>query len=187
MAGVAGLAVEADGDEIAPGIPGGKYVRIIVSDDGPGIPGENLERLFDPYFTTKAGREGLGLSIAHSIVSRHHGHIAVESTEHAGTTVTTYLPAAERPAQRIGHADEGKAPPATEEPAQPKRVPPRDDEKIPLPSDDITPPVTMTNLVSRLDARATWLSSPPGRPASCSSSNTPGTPGTHQPAGKPQY
>lgn len=71
-------------------------VLIIVSDEGAGIPAENLKRLFDPFFTTKRdiGGTGLGLSISYSIVHAHRGELLVQSTEGEGTTVTLSLPVA---------------------------------------------------------------------------------------------
>ena len=76
----------------------GKYVKISISDQGPGIPGEILENIFDPYFSTKQrpsekGR-GLGLTIVYAIVKRHKGRVIFESKPEAGTTVIIYLPAA---------------------------------------------------------------------------------------------
>ncbi len=61
-------------------------------DQGWGISDENLKKIFDPYFTTKSIGIGLGLSSAHSIVSRHGGHIGVRSAVGKGTTFTIYLP-----------------------------------------------------------------------------------------------
>lgn len=77
----------------APGLPYGDYVRIAIRDRGAGIAEENLARIYDPFFTTKKQARGLGLAAAYSIIQRHEGHIAVDSTLHAGTTVTIYLPA----------------------------------------------------------------------------------------------
>ncbi|MCU0600951.1 MAG: ATP-binding protein, partial [Desulfobacterales bacterium] len=76
----------------------GTYVKVSISDQGNGIPSEILERIFDPYFSTKhrpseKGR-GLGLTIVYAIVKRHKGHIVFESRPKAGTTVIVYLPAA---------------------------------------------------------------------------------------------
>ncbi|MRR53367.1 MAG: PAS domain S-box protein [Deltaproteobacteria bacterium] len=73
-------------------LPGGRYVRLAFSDQGNGIPDENLNRIFDPYFTTKASGKGLGLASAHSIVTRHGGHIGVSSETGNGTTFTIHLP-----------------------------------------------------------------------------------------------
>jgi len=78
-------------------LPPGNYVRIEVRDRGIGIPEEYVDRIFDPYFTTKAmGSEkgtGLGLSIVHSVVSKHGGAIQVQSQRGAGTLFTIHLPA----------------------------------------------------------------------------------------------
>lgn len=70
----------------------GKYVKIVVSDSGVGIPTENLSKVFDPYFTTKAGGNGLGLTSTFSIVKRHDGYISVESSPGSGTSFSIYLP-----------------------------------------------------------------------------------------------
>jgi PAS domain S-box-containing protein len=75
----------------------GAYVRIDISDHGSGIALSHLDKIFDPYFTTKqmGSRKGmgLGLAITHSIVEKHHGHIDVRSKQGEGTTVTIFLPA----------------------------------------------------------------------------------------------
>jgi PAS domain S-box-containing protein len=71
----------------------GAYVRITVQDEGAGIPERLLPRVFDPYFTTKEGGTGLGLATSYSIVRKHEGHIAVESTPGIGSTFTVFLPA----------------------------------------------------------------------------------------------
>lgn len=75
----------------------GKYLKISIEDEGAGIPDEVLEKIFDPYFSTKEmGTKkgmGLGLSICHSIIKRHGGHIGVESRVGVGTTFYFYLPA----------------------------------------------------------------------------------------------
>ncbi len=73
----------------------GRYVKISVRDRGMGIPGEHLEKIFDPYFTTKQRGSGLGLAIVYSIIKNHGGYIRVESTLGAGTTFHVYLPASE--------------------------------------------------------------------------------------------
>jgi len=65
-----------------------------VSDTGCGMPHSLLERIFEPYFTTKAKGEGtgLGLSITQRIVEEHHGQIRVESSPETGTVFTLELP-----------------------------------------------------------------------------------------------
>ncbi len=67
---------------------------ISVQDTGMGIPPENINRIFDPFFTTKPEGEGtgLGLSVSYGIVSKHNGHIQVESVVGEGTTFTILLP-----------------------------------------------------------------------------------------------
>jgi len=75
-------------------LPGpGRYVRITISDNGVGIPGHLLEKIFDPYFTTKEEGSGLGLAISHAIINKHDGSISVRSRQGEGTTFTIYLPA----------------------------------------------------------------------------------------------
>ena len=83
-----------------------KYVKISIRDQGSGISEEILPRIFDPYFSTKdRGNQkgmGLGLTTVYSIISRHKGHINVDSEKDAGATFHIYLPAisAEGKAQR---------------------------------------------------------------------------------------
>ena len=71
-------------------------VMIEVSDTGRGIPRENLERIFNPFFTTKQQwtGKGLALAICHRIIENHGGKISIQSEEGVGTTVTLVLPAA---------------------------------------------------------------------------------------------
>ncbi len=77
-------------------LPAGKYVQIEVRDSGIGIPDEYIDKIFDPYFTSKAMGEkkgtGLGLSIVHSVVTKHGGTIQVQSQPGSGTTFTVFLP-----------------------------------------------------------------------------------------------
>ena len=77
-----------------PDLPAGEFVKIAINDEGVGIPEQNLERIFDPYFTTKPKGNGLGLATAYSIVKHHKGLITVESEVNKGSTFTIYLPAA---------------------------------------------------------------------------------------------
>ena len=71
----------------------GDFVKVIIQDAGVGIPDTIVEKIFDPYFSTKQLGSGLGLAICHSIISKHDGHITVYSTPGKGTTFTIYLPA----------------------------------------------------------------------------------------------
>jgi len=69
-------------------------IRISFKDDGPGITKENLEKIFNPFFTTKRVGEGtgLGLSVCHGIVTEHNGRIYAESQLGKGTTFIVELP-----------------------------------------------------------------------------------------------
>jgi two-component system cell cycle sensor histidine kinase/response regulator CckA len=73
----------------------GRYVKITITDHGLGVPRENLDKIFDPYFTTKKEGSGLGLATSYSIIRNHHGHITVDSQPGAGTDFYIYLPASE--------------------------------------------------------------------------------------------
>jgi signal transduction histidine kinase len=70
------------------------YVDILVEDTGEGIPAELLPKIFEPYFTTKAGKSGtgLGLYITKKVIEDHQGSIKVERTSETGTTFTLRLP-----------------------------------------------------------------------------------------------
>jgi signal transduction histidine kinase/putative methionine-R-sulfoxide reductase with GAF domain len=70
----------------------GRFIKLSIQDSGVGIPGEEIGKLFDPFFSTKEGGIGLGLSIAHRIIDQHHGKIEVESTPGKGTLFTVWLP-----------------------------------------------------------------------------------------------
>ncbi len=75
----------------------GNYVVLTISDNGVGMSAEEIERIFDPFYTKKQmGRSGtgLGMTVVWSTVEDHNGYITVESKEGIGTTVTLYFPAA---------------------------------------------------------------------------------------------
>ena len=94
---IEGENVSAAGDEKAEWMAEGKqYIRIIVRDEGKGIAEEDLEKIFDPYFTTKKEGSGLGLAITHSVIQNHNGHIEVESTPNVGTCFSIYLPVSDK-------------------------------------------------------------------------------------------
>jgi PAS domain S-box-containing protein len=76
-----------------PTLKQGRYVKVIVRDEGCGIEPKVIEHIFDPYFTTKQTGNGLGLTTAWSIINKHNGHIGVVSEMGKGTTFTFYLPA----------------------------------------------------------------------------------------------
>jgi len=85
---------ETAAHEISPPLPPGDYLQLVVSDTGCGMDTATLERIYEPYFTTKeAGKgTGLGLAVTHGIVESHGGQIRVVSTTGLGSTFSVYLP-----------------------------------------------------------------------------------------------
>ncbi|WP_054690107.1 ATP-binding protein [Desulfosarcina cetonica] len=94
----------------------GRYVNIAIRDQGMGIPAEHIEKIFDPYFSTKnrgaSKGTGLGLSISHSIITKHGGEITVCSRTGVGSTFHVLLP-----------ADTGPQPIVPEKPQRNERYP----------------------------------------------------------------
>ena len=92
--------VELDVEAAAryPNLPPGSYLRLIVSDTGHGMDRAVMERIFDPYFTTKEPNEGtgLGLSVVHGIVQSYGGVITVDSEPGKGTSFHVVLPRIDR-------------------------------------------------------------------------------------------
>ena len=88
--------VELPPDSPVP-LASGRYVRLVVKDDGVGIEKKLLGRIFDPYFSTKATGSGLGLATSYSIILKHDGYISVESALGEGTCFTIHLPATSGP------------------------------------------------------------------------------------------
>ncbi len=80
------VACRPDPDEDPP------VARVIVSDDGPGVPAEERERIFDPFYTTRARGVGLGLAIVQRIVSSHGGWVSVDDADLGGARFTLALP-----------------------------------------------------------------------------------------------
>jgi len=71
-----------------------KHLKIVIADDGPGIPGDILPHIFDPFFSTKDEGNGLGLATSYSIIQQHQGDLVVDSQEGQGSSFTLWLPLA---------------------------------------------------------------------------------------------
>jgi PAS domain S-box-containing protein len=82
------------------------FIKITIQDQGIGIPKEQINKIFDPYFTTKSSGSGLGLSVCHSIITRHKGKIFVHSEQEKGTVFTIYLPATTDDSEQIHESEQ---------------------------------------------------------------------------------
>jgi PAS domain S-box-containing protein len=80
-------------DGSLPGLAAGDYLRCTVRDEGVGIAPGDLDKIFDPYFSTRREGSGLGLATVYSIITKHGGHISVSSRMGEGSTFTLHLPA----------------------------------------------------------------------------------------------
>src|SRR5438034_7535696 len=90
---VASDTMSPDSPSASPtGAAEGESVEIVFEDTGPGIPEEHLHKIFYPFFTTKEGGTGLGLSLVHRIMDEHKGSVQVESVLGKGTCVKLTLP-----------------------------------------------------------------------------------------------
>jgi len=118
-------------------IPAEYCIRIRIKDEGPGIPEKILDKIFDPYFTTKQTGSGLGLSTVFSIIKRHGGHIEVKSKMGRGTTFTLYLPAVVRAGERAQKATRGRPSAKAAKPHSLRVLVMDDDEMIRTVSADI--------------------------------------------------
>ena len=96
--GIIKVSAENIAVDVEQGLPlkEGNYIKISVEDQGIGIPEEHLQKIFDPYFTSKQKGSGLGLATAYSIVKRHDGCIQVKSELGVGSTFSIYLPASSK-------------------------------------------------------------------------------------------
>ena len=75
-------------------LPAGRYIKVAITDHGPGVPPDLVGRIFDPSFTTKTSSSGLGLAISYSIIRKHGGFLHLEKNSPAGAAFAFYLPAA---------------------------------------------------------------------------------------------
>ena len=94
---------------LAGGLAARDHVELAVRDRGDGIDPQQLPRVFEPYFTTREGAQGLGLATARSIVERHQGRLAIESGRGRGTTLRIYLPAAREQALAADRGSQASA------------------------------------------------------------------------------
>ncbi|MCP3901801.1 MAG: response regulator, partial [Desulfobacteraceae bacterium] len=102
--------VQTEGTKTSTGyLAKGDYIKLIVSDTGEGIPSEILDKIFDPYYTTKEQGKGTGLGLAtvHGIVKSHGGEIEVKSTQGTGTSFSIYFPITDKDEQEIEYHEEG--------------------------------------------------------------------------------
>ncbi len=118
--------VNISGKDIPTELANGKYVEISIADTGTGIAEEHLDRIFEPYFTTKKTGSGLGLATSFAIIKNHNGTIKVSSKLARGTTFRIYLPFSEETPQD----DQAKAVP--EDSVTQGRVLVMDDEEVVL-------------------------------------------------------
>ena len=113
---VENLTVKRPTSILAPG----RYIDIAIKDQGVGIPAEHIEKIFDPYFSTKTKGTvkgtGLGLSISHSIISNHGGELTVCSRLGVGTTFHVLLPASETNSDVVEPVCAPKRPPEPKKP-----------------------------------------------------------------------
>ena len=72
-----------------------RYIQIIIRDNGPGLPADDREKIFEPYVTTKTKGTGLGLAIVKKLVEEHGGEVGIESEVDEGTSVKLLLPVEE--------------------------------------------------------------------------------------------
>ena len=130
----------------SPDINPGRYLLIAVEDNGAGIPTEDLDRIFEPYYTTKDPGEGtgLGLAIIHGIVQDYGGHIEVKSQVGKGTIFHVYLPVSESGNQTI---------------KQEKARIPRGNEHILFVDDEEAAVKAMKKILERLGYRVTATTS----------------------------
>jgi PAS domain S-box-containing protein len=102
------VVIDSDNHLKAIDLTPGKYLALTVSDTGAGIPREIIDKIFEPYFTTKGLGEGtgMGLAMVHGIVENYGGKITVESTPGQGTSFAIYLPVIKKRSEHQAYASE---------------------------------------------------------------------------------
>ncbi|MDO9549319.1 MAG: PAS domain S-box protein [Candidatus Marinimicrobia bacterium] len=93
---VEALNVIIESGDLIDNLDAGEYVKVSITDQGIGISEKIIDKIFDPFFSTKSFGSGLGLATCYSIILRHKGHIAVSSVAGEGTTFTIYLPGTDK-------------------------------------------------------------------------------------------
>ncbi|MEF2229606.1 MAG: ATP-binding protein [Pseudodesulfovibrio sp.] len=111
---IANLCLDSQKDAPHPGLAMGDHVVMTVADTGHGIEPSSIERIFEPFYTSKkkSGGTGMGLAVVHAIASGNGGSIHVDSVPEKGTTFTVYFPCCETPETKT----------LTREPAAPTRA-----------------------------------------------------------------
>lgn len=104
-----------EGNAASSDLPAGRYVKIQIADNGPGIPEDIRERIFEVCFTTKAHASGLGLATAKSIMQQHGGSVTIESLIGRGSVVSLLLPAA---ADQPGQLNDSLSSPVVKRPGR---------------------------------------------------------------------
>jgi len=129
-----------------PGLPARRYVRLSVADTGTGMDEATMERIFEPFYTTKPVNKGtgLGLSVVHGIITSYHGAITVESLPAKGSSFHVHLPVIDRPVRDTTS----------------KGAPSEGNGSILFVDDEQTTVKMMTTMLSRLGYRICAVSSP---------------------------
>ncbi len=128
-------------------LPAGRYVKLVVRDNGHGMNQKTMDQIFEPYFTTKKGGvgTGIGLSIVKRIIKEHDGDITVSSIPQKGTTIEVYLPSS-------------ISEPAVQQPSTPEKLA-RGDEKILVVDDEELLASVLARMLSALGYHVTKVNS----------------------------
>ena len=139
------IMIEPGPDTPTTGLSPGHYLKLSVGDTGPGIPSDIIDKIFEPYFTTKAPGEGtgMGLALIHGIVKSYGGEILVTSKIGEGTVFQVLLPVVEQ---------------ETSSTTAPEAEVPKGDERILLVDDEKAARDTLQAMLERLGYRVTAAS-----------------------------